>query len=186
MHRIGPRWAGEWAGVTPDIMCVGKALTGGHVTLAATIASERVADVIASGRPSAFMHGPTYMANPIACAAGIASLELFASEDYGEKAKRIERILAECLAPCKTMQNVSGVRIKGAVGIVEVAAMPVQADIDQVINDNGVWLRPFSRFIYTMPPLISDEATVRRICNAICDLAACEPGPPPDDGDFHE
>ena len=185
-HRTGPLWASGWAGVAPDIMCVGKALTGGHITLAATVASSAVAETISGGSPGAFMHGPTYMANPLACAAGIASLKLFRETDYGAKVARIEDELAAGLELCRTFPNVRDVRVKGAVGIVEVGAMPVRADIERVIDSHGVWLRPFSNFIYTMPPLISDTATVGRICAAIGELAACEPGPPPQDGDFHE
>ena len=184
-HRTGPLWAAEWAGVAPDVMCVGKALTGGHITLAATLASGKVADAISAGRPGAFMHGPTYMANPLACAAGVASLKLFAEGDYGTKVKRIEGELAEQLAPCRALPNVNDVRVKGAVGIVEVRQLPARADIERVIDRHGVWLRPFCNFIYTMPPLVTDTATIARICGAIRDLAACEPGPPPD-GDFHE
>jgi len=185
-HRTGPRWAHERAGVSPDILCVGKALTGGHVTLAATIASARVAETISDGSPGAFMHGPTYMANPIACAAGLASLDLFERSDYAAAAARIEGELREGLAPCRAMPNVADVRVSGAVGVVEVkAALPAQADVDRVITRHGVWLRPFSRYIYTMPPLVSDTATVARIASAIRDLASCPPGPAPE-GDFHE
>ena len=185
-YRTGPRWAGAWPEVVPDIQCVGKALTGGHLTLAATVACARVAETISGGTPSAFMHGPTYMANPLACAAGIASLKLFAEADYGAKVKRIEGELAAGLASCRALPNVKDVRVKGAVGIVEVGQMPARADIERVIDAHGVWLRPFCNFIYTMPPLVTDTATVARICEAIHDLAACEPGPPPPDGDFHE
>ncbi len=185
-HRTGPRWAHERAGVAPDILCVGKALTGGHVTLAATIASARVAETISAGSPGAFMHGPTYMANPIACAAGLASLDLFERSDYAVAAARIEGELREGLAPCREMPNVADVRVSGAVGIVEVkTALPAQADIDRVITRHGVWLRPFSRYIYTMPPLVSDTATVGRIASAIRDLASCPAGPV-QDGAFHE
>ena len=185
-HRTGPRWAHERAGIAPDILCVGKALTGGHVTLAATIASARVAETISAGSPGAFMHGPTYMANPIACAAGLASLDLFERSDYAASAARIEGELREGLAPCRGMPNVADVRVSGAVGIVEVkTALPAQADIDRVITRHGVWLRPFSRYIYTMPPLVSDTATVGRIASAIRDLASCPAGPVPD-GSFHE
>lgn len=185
-HRTGPRWAHERACVVPDILCAGKALTGGHVTLAATIASARVAETISSGSPGAFMHGPTYMANPIACAAGLASLDLFEQSDYAAAVARIEGELREGLAPCRTMPNVADVRVSGAVGIVEVkTALPAQADVDRVITRHGVWLRPFSRYIYTMPPLVSDTATVARITEAIRDLASSPAGPVPE-GDFHE
>ena len=185
-HRTGPLWAGSWAGVSPDIMCVGKALTGGHITLAATLASGIVAETISGGRPGAFMHGPTYMANPLACAAGIASLKLFRETDYGAKSAHIERELAAGLEPCRRLPNVKDVRVKGAVGIVEVGMLPSRADIERVIDAHCVWLRPFANFIYTMPPLVSDTAAIDRICGAIRDLAGCEPGPPPEDGDFHE
>jgi len=185
-HRTGPRWAHERAGVVPDILCAGKALTGGHVTLAATIASARVAETISSGSPGAFMHGPTYMANPIACAAGLASLDLFERSDYAAAVARIEGELREGLASCRMMPNVADVRVSGAVGIVEVkTALPAQVDVDRVITRHGVWLRPFSRYIYTMPPLVSDTATVARIAEAIRDLASSPAGPVPE-GDFHE
>jgi len=183
-YRTGPLWAAREA--VPDVMTVGKALTGGHVTLAATLASSRVADVISNGTPSAFMHGPTYMANPIACAAACASLDLFASSDYSAKVARIERELREGLAPLKSLPNVRDVRILGAAGVVEVEGMPVRSDIDRVIDEHGVWLRPFCNYIYTMPPLITGTDDIGRIIGAIADLAACPPGPPPSDSDFHE
>ena len=185
-HRTGPRWAAEAARVRPDVMTVGKALTGGHVTLAATLASARVADTISNGKPSAFMHGPTYMANPLACAAGVASLDLFAQSDYAAKTRRIEGELREGLAPARGLPNVRDVRVLGAVGVIEVERMPSRADIDRVIDAHGVWLRPFANFVYTMPPLVSDTATVARIAAAMVDLASAPPGPPPEDGDFHE
>lgn len=185
-HRLGPRWASEFAGVAPDVMCVGKALTGGHITLAATLASGRVAETISNGTPSAFMHGPTYMANPLACAAACASLELFATADYAAKVTRIEGELARGLEPARALPNVRDVRVKGAVGIIEVERLPTRADIDRVIDAHNVWLRPFSNFIYTMPPLVSDTATVGRIAAALVDLASAPPGPAADDGGFHE
>ena len=168
------------------MMCVGKALTGGHMTLAATVASDRVADVISSGDVGAFMHGPTYMANPLACAAACASLDLFVAEDYKAKAEVIGRRFNEGLSPLRSLPNVRGVRTMGAVGIVEVERLPSAEDISRVIRKHGVWLRPFCNLIYTMPPLVSDSATIGRICSAMCDLASCEPGPMPVGGDFHE
>jgi len=185
-HRTGPLWAHLRANIKPDVMCVGKALTGGHVTLAATIASSRVAETISSGSPGAFMHGPTYMANPVACAAGLASLDLFERTDYESAVARMEGELREGLEPCRSMPNVADVRVSGAVGIVEVkTALPAQSDIDRVITGHGVWLRPFSRYIYTMPPLVSDTVTIERITSAIRDLASCPAGPV-QEGDFHE
>ncbi len=185
-YRTGPRWAHSRSGITPDIMTVGKALTGGHMTLAATLASAKVADTISSGSPSAFMHGPTYMANPLACAAACASLQLFEESDYETKVHAIERGFREGLSPLKSLPNVKDVRVLGAAGVVEVENLPAQADIQRVIKKHGVWLRPFSNFIYSMPPLVSDSATVDRIVEAIADLSSAPPGPPPADGDFHE
>ena len=185
-HRTGPRWAQDCASVTPDIMTVGKALTGGHITLAATLASERVAETISSGRPAAFMHGPTYMANPLACAAACASLDLFAASDYAAMVRRIAAELTRGLAPAAQFPNVTDVRVLGAVGVIEVRRMPERRHIDRVIDAHGVWLRPFSNFIYTMPPLVSSTETISRIVAAMLELASAPPGPPEDDGGFHE
>ena len=186
LYRTGPLWAHARSGIIPDIMTVGKALTGGHVTLAATLASEKVADVISRGRPSAFMHGPTYMANPIACAAACASLDLFAASDYAAKTAKIEQAFREDLAGLEKLENVADVRILGAAAVIELKGMPSREAIDDVIDAHGVWLRPFSNFAYAMPPLVSDVGTVRRICGALADLASREPAPAQDDGGFHE
>ena len=186
IHRTGPRWAQDHAAVAPDIMTVGKALTGGHMTLAATLASARVADTISNGRPSAFMHGPTFMANPLACAAASASLDLFAAGDYAANARRIEGWFSSRLRTIKDLPNVADVRILGAVAVVETRRLPSQADISDVIDRHGVWLRPFCNFIYSMPPLVSDEQTIDRISSAIADLASRPPDATPMDPDFHE
>lgn len=185
LYRTGPLWAASLAGVAPDVMTVGKALTGGHITLAATVASSRVADVISSGEPSAFMHGPTYMANPLACAAACASLDLFAASDYSDKVARIESGLREGLEPCRSLDNVADVRVMGAVGVLEMKRLPARNDIERVIDETGVWLRPFANFIYAMPPLVTDGASLTRITSAIAKLAECPPGPEVS-GDFHE
>ncbi len=184
-YRTGPLWAHSRAGVTPDIMTVGKALTGGHITLAATIASEKIADTISNSSIPAFMHGPTYMANPLACAAGVASLKLFKESDYEKKVEKIGQGLEEGLAACRGMENVLDVHAEGAVGVVKVRRLPSREDIDRVIDSYGVWLRPFSNFIYTMPPLVSTAEDISRITEAMRALAACPPGPE-QAGDFHE
>jgi len=186
LHRTGPRWAQQHAGVIPDIMTVGKALTGGHLTLAAALASAKVAETISNGHPSAFMHGPTFMANPLACAAACASLDLFAATDYSAHAARIEKTFASRLSRLKVLPNVLDVRILGAVAVVETRGLPSQADISRVIDEHGVWLRPFCNFIYSMPPFISNNATLGRIADAMADLASCPPGAAPIDPDFHE
>ena len=167
LHRTGPRWAHERAGIVPDVMCVGKALTGGAITLAATVASGHVAEVVSSGRPGAFMHGPTYMANPLACAAGCASLDLFAASDYAAAADRIGRAFRAGLEPLHALPNVADVRVLGAVGIVELRALPAPEDVRRVIRETGVWLRPFCNFVYAMPPLVTPPETVDRIVAAL-------------------
>ena len=184
-HRLGPRWAAEFAGVKPDVMTIGKALTGGHITLAATLASEKVADTISNGRPGAFMHGPTYMANPLACAAACASLDIFASADYAAKTAAIADVFSRCLAPAKELENVVDVRGLGAAWVLEMRSLPSREDIDRVIDEHGVWLRPFGKFIYAMPPLVAGEAACRRIAGAMLAMASLPPGPQ-EDGDFHE
>ena len=186
LYRTGPRWAQDHAGVTPDIMTIGKALTGGHMTLAATIASADVADTISGGTPSAFMHGPTYMANPLACAAACASLDLFAAADYSANVKKIESAFRRGLEPLRGLSNVRDVRVLGAAAVIETERLPAREDIERVIDGHGVWLRPFCNFIYAMPPLVSDGATIERIVSALSDLARCPPGPESAEGNFHE
>lgn len=185
LHRTGPLWAQQHAGVTPDIMTIGKALTGGHITLAATVASETVADVISNGAPSAFMHGPTYMANPLACAAGIASLELFARADYGRRVAQMEQEFRQQLQHARQYPNVQDVRVLGACAVIQTRRLPATSDIERVICKHGVWLRPFCNFIYSMPPLICTPEQIRQICAAMDELASCPPGPE-SDNDFHE
>ena len=185
LHRTGPLWAHSRSGAAPDVMCVGKALTGGHITLAATIASSAVADAISCGDVGAFMHGPTYMANPLACAAANASLDIFESGGYAAKVARIEGELRDGLAPLASLPNVRGVRVLGAAGVVEVERLPAREGIGRVIDETGVWLRPFANFVYAMPPLVADSATVRRIVDAMAAVASLPPGPACR-GDFHE
>ncbi|MCQ2109087.1 MAG: adenosylmethionine--8-amino-7-oxononanoate transaminase [Fibrobacter sp.] len=191
--RTGPKWGmdhtksadGNCDGILPDIMTVGKALTGGHITMAACVASEMVADTITNSKISAFMHGPTYMANPLACAAGIASLNLFESRDYAKNVARIESRLRTNLEPLRNLENAADVRVLGAIGCLELKAIPTSEDILRVIRETGVWLRPFCNYVYTMPPLITSDAEIDQICEAIKMIGQCEPGPVSDD-EFHE
>lgn len=187
-YRTGPLWAHERSSVSPDVMCIGKALTGGHISLAATIASEKTAETISRGNVGALMHGPTYMANPLACAAANASLDLFAAGGYPLSVKRIEDGFREHLAgtACRRgVGNVRDVRIMGAVAVVEVERLPERDAIDRVIDETGVWLRPFANYIYAMPPLVSTGAEVERVCEALAAAAALPPGRE-EAGDFHE
>lgn len=186
-YRTGPRFAMEHAEILPDILCVGKALTGGSITMAACVASEHVAEAITNSKISAFMHGPTYMANPLACAAGIASLSLFESRDYRSAVARIEKRLKENLLPLRTLENAADVRVLGAIGVLELKAKPSSEEILRVIRETGVWLRPFCNYVYTMPPFITTDAELDRICEAIRLIGECEPAPAIEgDDEFHE
>ncbi|WP_290743634.1 adenosylmethionine--8-amino-7-oxononanoate transaminase [Fibrobacter sp. UBA4309] len=186
-YRTGPRFAMEHAGITPDIMCIGKALTGGSITMAACVASEKVADSITNSKIPAFMHGPTYMANPLACAAGIASLDLFANRDYAGSVARIEKRLRANLEPLRNLDNAADVRVLGAIGVLELKAKSSADDILKVIRETGVWLRPFCNYVYTMPPFITSDQEIDRICEAIKLIGECEPAPVIEGEDeFHE
>ena len=173
--------------IKPDIMCIGKALTGGSITMAACVASEKVAETITNSKIPAFMHGPTYMANPLACAAGIASLSLFESRDYASSVARIEARLRANLEPLRSLENAADVRVLGAIGVLELKAKPTAEDIQKVIRETGVWLRPFCNYVYTMPPLITTNKELDRICEAIKRIGECEPAPIAEgDDEFYE
>ena len=187
-YRTGTLWAHDRSGIRPDIMCIGKALSGGHVTLGATAASDAVADAISAGHPAAFMHGPTYMANPIACAAAEASLSLFAKGGTAAKVAAIESAFKASIARSGAgkLENIRATRVLGAVAVLEVEALPSQQDIARTILETGVWLRPFGNWIYSIPPLIATAADIDRIVEAMTALAALPPAPPPADPGFHE
>ena len=172
--RTGRMFAMEHADVVPDIVCVGKALTGGYLTLAATIATGRVAETISSGEPGLFMHGPTFMANPLACAAGVASIGLLQSRDWRSEVLGIERRLREGLAPCAGMEGVREVRVLGAIGVVELEAPVDMGRIQKRFVELGVWVRPFGRLVYLMPPFIVSEAELALLTDAVCAVVAEE------------
>jgi adenosylmethionine---8-amino-7-oxononanoate aminotransferase len=169
--RTGKRFALEHAGVVPDIMTVGKILTGGSITLAATITTRQIADTLSSSAPGAFMHGPTYMANPLACAAGCASMRLMDEYDWQRAVLRIEGELKEQLAPCRADPNVKDVRVLGAIGVLELHEMPTAERVQTIVRETGVWLRPFDHYLYTMPPYITSPDEIQRITQAMRRLA---------------
>lgn len=169
--RSGEFWGADHAGVSPDIMCVGKALTGGYLTMAATLCSDRVAAGISASGDAPLMHGPTFMANPLAAAVAGASLDLLAERDWRGEVGMIEKVLADGLAGVRALPGVADVRVKGAIGVVETAVPLDQERVQRAAMDLGVWLRPFGRLIYTMPPYACTEDEVARITEAMAAAA---------------
>jgi adenosylmethionine-8-amino-7-oxononanoate aminotransferase len=169
--RTGTMFACEQANVAPDILCVSKALTGGTMGLAATLATRAVFEAFWSDEPSvALMHGPTFMANPLACAAANASLDLFEREPRLAQAQALEQALARGLEPCRGLANVADVRTKGAIGVVQLAHMPNRRLLTQAFVDAGVWVRPFGDIVYLTPALNMPPREVAQLCQAIADV----------------
>jgi adenosylmethionine-8-amino-7-oxononanoate aminotransferase len=165
--RTGTMFAADAAGVSPDIMCVGKALTGGYLTLSAVICTPAIGERISASESGVLMHGPTYMGNPLACAVALANLDLLATTDWAAQVARINRGLTAGLAGCRDLPGVADVRTIGAVGVVQLDhPVDVVKATDAAIEE-GVWLRPFRDLVYTMPPYVATDADVDRICTAI-------------------
>ncbi len=170
--RSGKLFACEHAAISPDIICVGKALTGGYLSFAATICTRDVAHTISDGSPGVFMHGPTFMANPLACATALASTRLLLSGNWQERVLFIEKTLREQLLPLQQANAVADVRVLGGIGVVEMKE-PVQMErIQQRFVDQGVWLRPFGRLVYTMPPFIISDDELHALCRGITNVIA--------------
>ena len=168
--RSGRMFACEHAGIAPDIMCVGKALTGGYMSLAATLASDEVSSGIDGGNPGLFMHGPTFMANPLACAVALASIELLLESDWENRIAAIERQLRDGLAPCENLAQVAEVRCLGAIGVVELHRPVDMAGITREFVEAGVWVRPFGRLVYLMPPYVIGDEELRHLCSAVVEV----------------
>jgi adenosylmethionine-8-amino-7-oxononanoate aminotransferase len=169
--RTGELFAADHARVTPDIMCVGKALTGGYITLAATLCTREIAQTISTHEPGALMHGPTFMANALACAVSVASVELLLAGDWRSSVHAIETGLRDGLSPAAELPGVADVRVLGAIGVIEMDR-PVDLRIaTPAALDHGVWLRPFRNLIYAMPPYICTPAEIGQITSAMVGVA---------------
>lgn len=169
--RTGELFAADHAGVSPDIMCVGKALTGGYLTLAATLCTREIATTISAGEAGALMHGPTFMANALACAVAVASVELLLRQDWRARVAEISAGLATGLEPARALPGVADVRVCGAIGVIETHRTVDMPLATAVGLDHGVWLRPFRNLIYVMPPFICTPDEVDRITSAMVAVA---------------
>jgi adenosylmethionine-8-amino-7-oxononanoate aminotransferase len=170
--RTGELFAADHASVSPDVMCVGKALTGGYLSMGATLCSARVADGISRGSVPVLAHGPTFMGNPLSAAVATASIDLLLGQDWRSTVKRIENELMTALAPAAHLAGTRDVRVLGAIGVVQLDHEVDMAAATQASVDHGVWLRPFRDLIYTMPPYISDSADIAAIGAAAVAAAA--------------
>ncbi|MFM2611054.1 adenosylmethionine--8-amino-7-oxononanoate transaminase [Vibrio campbellii] len=165
--RTGKLFACEHADIQPDILCVGKALTGGYMTLSATLASKHVADTVCGGDAGCFMHGPTFMGNPLACAVATASLELIEQGKWQLQTQQIETLFSELLPKLEKYDLVKNTRWLGAIGVVETHRPVNMETIQALFVEHGVWIRPFGKLIYMMPPFISKPEDIEKLVNAI-------------------
>lgn len=169
--RTGKLFACEHANISPDILCIGKALSGGFLSFAATLTTAKISQKFAQGEAGVFMHGPTFMGNPLACAVSLASLDLLQSYDWESKVQSIENQLKTELEPCRESPLVQDVRVLGAIGVVEMKEAFEMRKVQAAVVNEGVWLRPFGRLLYTMPPFIIQPSELRKITSSMVSIA---------------
>ncbi|MCG8549604.1 MAG: adenosylmethionine--8-amino-7-oxononanoate transaminase [Desulfobacterales bacterium] len=167
--RTGKLFAAQWAGICPDIMCIGKALTGGYISFAATLATGDVARGI-SADGGVFMHGPTFMGNPLACAVANAGLDMLMTGDWQTQVADIQRLLTGHLSPAGNIEGVKDVRVLGAIGVIELEEAVDMPVIQEMFVQAGVWIRPFGRLVYTMPPYVCKKEDVVKIAQTMCQV----------------
>jgi adenosylmethionine-8-amino-7-oxononanoate aminotransferase len=170
--RTGELFAADHAGISPDVMCVGKALTGGYLSMAATLCTSRVAEGICRGEVPVLAHGPTFMANPLAAAVGLASIDLLLSQDWRAELRRLEAALRAGLAPAKQLPGVADVRVLGGIGVVQLDHEVDLSAATAAAVAAGVWLRPFRDLVYTMPPYVTADEDLARIAHGVVVAAA--------------
>lgn len=165
--RTGKMFACQHADITPDIICLGKAITGGYMSLAATLTTTKIAETISAGGAGCFMHGPTFMGNPLACAIANTSLQLLNDSDWKPNMRRIEAALQTGLQPAAEFKGVAEVRCLGGIGVIELEQAVDSARIQKMLVDAGIWVRPFGKLVYIMPPYIMDTETLNRLTSSI-------------------
>jgi adenosylmethionine-8-amino-7-oxononanoate aminotransferase len=170
--RTGTLFASSHADIAPDILCIGKALTGGYLSMAATLCTTDVAHTVSGGPGGALMHGPTFMANPLACAVALASIDLLLGSDWATRIAEISAGLSAGLAPAASLPGVKDVRVLGAVGVVQLAGPVDMLRMTEAVLRRGVWVRPFRDLVYTMPPYVCTDEEIATICAAITEAIA--------------
>ena len=170
--RTGELFACQHSNISPDILCLGKSLTGGYMTLAATLCTDKVAQGISSGEASVLMHGPTFMANPLACSVALKSCQLLVASPWQQRVKAIGQIMQRELAPCQDMPQVGEVRVLGAIGVVEMQRPVTLAEVQDLFVQAGIWVRPFGKLVYIMPSFIIEPDVLIQLCQKLVSVVA--------------